>query len=132
MSLLKKLNIDSSAQNVSHEDVDVPELGEDAKIRVQKLRIAGQIRLSELHKLIEDMKLKDKNQVNMLNITAMLMCVMVDEEGEYLVPENEILATMNTLDSAGVFFTLFSANNRVNAVNVEEVDENLDKAKKNS
>lgn len=132
MALLKKLNISKSVQNSAYEDVAVPELGEDAVIRVQKLRISGQIRLNELHELIEEMNIKDKNQTNMLNITAMLMCTMVDEDGQYLVPENEILATMNTLDSAGVFFKLFSANNRVNSVDVAEVEENLDKAKKNS
>lgn len=132
MSLLKKLNISAGVQNSAFEDVAVPELGKDAEIRVQKLRVAGQIRLNELHNIIEKMKVKDKNRINLLYTTAMLMCTMVDEDGEYLVQSDDISATLDALDSQGVFFKLFMANSRVNNVTVENADETLEDAKKNS
>lgn len=130
--LLKKLNIAGAVQNSHFEDVKVPELGEGAEIRIQRMRILGQMRLGELNEIIDKMKVKNAQKDNMLRITASLMCVMVDENGDYLIPEDDVEGTMNALDDSGVFFRLLSVNNKVNSVNDEFSDDTLDKAKKNS
>ena len=130
--LLKKLNIASSTQNLKFEDVPAPEFGEGAEIRVQRINVMGQLRLGELSAIIDEAKVKDTNKENLLRMTANLMCVMVDEDGEYLIPENNIEGTLQTLDNSGVFFRLITANNNVNTVDAEFTDETLDQAKKNS
>ena len=130
--LLKKLNIASSTQNLKFEDVPTPEFGEGAEIRVQRINVMGQLRLGELSAIIDEAKVKDTNKENLLRMTANLMCVMVDEDGEYLIPENNIEGTLQTLDNSGVFFRLITANNNVNTVDAEFTDETLDQAKKNS
>lgn len=130
--LLKKLNIAGAVQNSHFEDVKVPELGKGAEIRIQRMKILGQMRLGELYENIDKMKVKSAQLDNMLRMTASLMCVMVDENGEYLIPEDDVESTMNTLDDSGVFFRLLTANNKVNSVNSEFTEDTLDKAKKNS
>ena len=130
MSLLKKLNIQDGEHSNNYEDVAVPELGEGVEIRVQKLRIDGQFRLTSLQSELDSLKIKDEKKLTALRTTAMLMCCMVDENGDYLAPGNDVQKVMNYLDSTGVFFKLFAASNRVNKVN--ELVEELEDSKKNS
>ena len=132
MTLLKKLNIDCGEQSNNFEDVPVPVFGKDVKIRVQKLKTAGSIRLSRLYKTIDEMKIEDRDQLNIYQTVAMLMCVMVDEDGQYLVPGDDVVSTMNALEDKGVIFRLFTASNRVNSISIIDKDETLEDTKKNS
>lgn len=132
MTLLKKLNIECGEPNKNYEDVSVPSIGDGVEIRIQKLKIAAQLRLSQLHKKIEAMNVTDEIEFSLLGTTAMLMCTMVDDQGNYLMPGDDIEATFNYLDEKDVIHILMSASNRVNKVEVSVEPESLENSKKNS
>lgn len=132
MALLKKLNIERGEPNKNYEDVLVPSIGEGVEIRIQKLKIAGQLRLSQLYKKVDEMNVTDEIQFSLLGTTSMLMCTMVDDQGNYLMPSDDIEATLNYLDSKDVIHLLMAASNRVNKIEVSIEPESLEKSKKNS
>lgn len=131
MALLKQLNIDSGEQNRKFEDVSVPELGDNAEIRIQKMSVKGNFRMTRLHKTISEMDVDDDTRAA-LNMTATMMCCMVDEDGDYLLPGENVAEVLEVFETHGVFMRLFVACNRVNGIKVDKEVKDLTTAKKNS
>lgn len=133
MAVLKSLKIDSSVQNVPYEDVPVDQIEKGAVIRVRKLNIAGQMRLSNLTKNLEELSL-DQFDLSCNRMVASLMCCMVDEDGKYLVPggEDEILSTRQYLETHGLFSPLMVAHNNVNGLVIDTEKTDLEAEKKSS
>lgn len=132
MTILKTLNVKDVKHQPKFKDVPVNEIEEGAKIRIRKMTVSGQMRLSELHKQIDKMNCKSYD-VPVLRMTAVLMCVMVDEEGNALMPDDNIVEVKDLLDNTGVLDRLINASNEVNGVKqVTEEVEDLKSTKKNS
>lgn len=133
MAVLKSLKIDSSVQNAPYEDVPADQIEKGAVIRVRKLNIAGQMRLSNLTKNLEELSL-DQFDLSCNRMVASLMCCMVDEDGKYLVPggEDEILSTRQYLETHGLFSPLMVAHNNVNGLVIDTEKTDLEAEKKSS
>lgn len=122
MAILSKLVFDSKKPKDNYLDVEVPEFGEGAKIRIQKMTVAGQIRLGRLHNTVREAKRISDDNRTALYSTATLMCAMVDEDGAYLEQNDDIETIKQVLvglESHGVFMRLFTACNKVNGVVVD-------------
>ncbi|UUW39209.1 hypothetical protein [Vibrio phage Artemius] len=133
MAVLKLLKIDSSVQNAPYEDVPADQIEKGAVIRVRKLNIAGQMRLSNLTKNLEELSL-DQFDLSCNRMVASLMCCMVDEDGKYLVPggEDEILSTRQYLETHNLFSPLMVAHNNVNGLVIDTEKTDLEAEKKSS
>lgn len=133
MAILKSLKIDSSVQNVPYEDVPVDQIEKGAVIRVRKLSIAGQMRLGNLTKNLEELSL-DQFDLMCNRMTALLMCTMFNDEDGYLVAggEEEIIPTRQFLESKGVFSDLMQAHNNVNGLSTVTEKTDLEAEKKSS
>lgn len=133
MSVLKKLKIDSSVQNVPHVDVPADQIEKGAVIRVRKLNISGQMRLSKLTEKLEEISL-DEYDLSCNRMIASLMCCMVDDEGKYLVsggPEM-IFPARQHIESHNLFGALMKAHNEVNGLVIESEKTDLETEKKSS
>lgn len=133
MAVLKSLKIDNSVQNAPYVDVPVDQIEKGAVIRVRKMNIAGQMRLSNLSAGLDELSL-DQFDLSINRIVASLMCCMVDDEGKYLIPggEDEILSTRQYLENTGLFGPLMNAHNQVNGLVVDTEKTDLEAEKKSS
>lgn len=130
MTVLNKLVFNGKKARDNYIDVDVPEFGEGAKIRIQKTTVAGEIRASRLYDVIRNATRISEDNRSALFSTVSLICSMVDEDGNYLEQGEDlesIKATLVGLESHGVFMRLFVACNKVNSAVIDN-----DTTKKNS
>lgn len=114
---------------LKQKDVPVPSMGKGATIIVTEKTIADAMRLQDLFKLLDDLKIKTTQTL----IAVMLICTMKKPDGSYLLPDNDVdtinLVAYQTSDA--VNSALYDAYLELNPTIQKEPEETELDAKKN-